>query len=85
MSLRKRVGMVLVWVVSLVAAWSLGYAQVPQGQRPSKFPLFSGRDFGFRVDQMKMDPATGVIEGSPTGTFVVRINGSWYEAHQGPK
>jgi hypothetical protein len=79
MALLKPSLLLAVWVASLVAVGLWGQARTVSAQ-PSHFPLYTGSDFGFRVDQMKLDPTTGSIQGTPRGTFVVRINGVWYEA-----
>jgi hypothetical protein len=74
----KRTALIAAWALSLVIAGSWGRTQAAE-PRPSRFPLMTGEDFGFRVDHMKVDRSGNVVE-APSGTFVVRINGSWYTA-----
>jgi hypothetical protein len=71
MSLRKRIGLVVVWAVSIVAAgvWAHAQTTVPQTQAPT---VLSGNDLGFRIDSRKGN--------TPVGTIVVRVNGQWVEA-----
>jgi len=78
----KRTTLIAAWALSLVIAgfWGRAHADQP---RPSRFPLYTGEDFGFRVDHLKVDRSGKIVE-VPTGTFVVRINGMWYSAQQSP-
>jgi hypothetical protein len=85
MSLQKRMGLVVVWVLSIVAVDVLAHAQAratpaprqllpletaaPRLQAPT---IIAGNDLGFRVESHK-----GV---TPVGVLVVRINGQWVEA-----
>jgi hypothetical protein len=57
----------------MVAAGAWGYAQavLPSGQAPV---VLSGSDIGFRVE--------GRRGNTPSGRFVVRINGQWVEVEQ---
>ena len=68
MSLRARIGLVVLWVASLVAVSV--WAQTPS--QPEQ-KVISGSDFGFRVERMDRT-------GKPVGTLVVRMNGQWVEA-----
>jgi hypothetical protein len=68
MSLRRRIVILFVWILSLVgvAAW----AQSPK--RPGGGPeIISGSDIGFQVDRSKGD--------TPVGSLVVRRDGKWVE------
>jgi hypothetical protein len=73
MSLRGRVGVIGLWVASLVFVEILGSAQTeppPQTQTPLEQPVvLSGGDVGFRVEGRRGDV--------PRGQIVVRINGAW--------
>ena len=76
MSVRNRIGVAVVWVVSLVLAGAWGHAQAPARQPlvPLLTPIvISGSDLGFRVE--------GRRGNAPVGTFVVRSNASapWVE------
>jgi hypothetical protein len=68
MSLRARIGLVVVWVASLVAVAALAKAQVRMNPLPSPVVL-SGSDVGFRVE--------GLMGNTPAGTIVIRVNGKW--------
>jgi hypothetical protein len=69
MALRARVGVFVLWLVSLVAVGVLASTQA----RPSAEPqVLSGNDLGFRLD--------GSQANGPRGTLVVRINGKWVDA-----
>lgn len=67
----------LLWLASLVfvalLASTFTRAQTPQGDAR----ILSGSDIGFRVDATDRS-------GNPTGTFMVRINGKWFEARTAP-
>lgn len=69
MSLRFRVGVVVLWLASLVVAGA--WAQTPSVPAPSSQPptIISGNDLGFRVDSHKGT--------TPVGTLVVRVDGQW--------
>ena len=64
----KRV--LLLWVMSLVLAWTTTYA-VAQTRRPAQ-PTVSGNDIGFRVDGTD-------TKGQPFGTLLIKYNGEWVE------
>lgn len=77
MSLRKRIGLVVLCVVSLAVVGLFGQAQGPatppaQAQTPT---ILSGGDLGFRVDGRKGNTAVGML--------MVRINGQWVEVQFG--
>jgi hypothetical protein len=71
MSLCKRIGLVLIWVVSLVgvAVWARAQAQAQRPTQPAT--IISGNDLGFRVE--------GRNGSTPTGRLVVRMNGQWVD------
>ena len=73
MALQRRTVLIILWLVSMVAAGAWGYAQavLPSGQAPV---VLSGSDIGFRVE--------GRRGNTPSGRFVVRINGQWVEVEQ---
>jgi hypothetical protein len=73
MALQRRTVLIILWLVSMVAAGAWGYAQavLPSGQAPV---VLSGSDLGFRVE--------GRRGNTPSGRFVVRINGQWVEVEQ---
>jgi hypothetical protein len=68
MSIRARIGLVVIWVASLVAVAALAKAQVRMNPLPSPVVL-SGSDVGYRVE--------GRIGTTPAGTLVIRLNGKW--------
>ena len=74
MTLRDRVLVVFLWIVSVILAGAYASAQSRQS-RPDVAPVISGADLGFRPD--------GWQGKARTGTFVVRINGEWVEALPG--
>jgi hypothetical protein len=67
MSVRARIGLVVMWLASLAAvgAWA---QTLPQGEQK----VISGGDLGFRVERQE--------RGTPVGKLVVRVNGQWVEA-----
>jgi hypothetical protein len=70
MSLCKRIGLVLIWVVSLVGVAVWAHAQTQRAQtQPAT--VISGSDLGFRVE--------GRNGTTPTGRLVVRMNGQWVD------
>jgi hypothetical protein len=76
MSLRRWIGLVVAWIVSLVVVQVLGHAQVPFRPPFVQLPvpiLVSGADVGFRVE--------GRRGNTPVGRFVIRstANGQWIE------
>jgi len=69
MSVRARLGVVVLWVASLVTVAALASAQTWR-MTPLPSPVvLSGSDIGFRVE--------GQIDNAPAGTLVVRVNGQW--------
>lgn len=70
MTVRARIALVIVWLISLVgvAAW----AQAPAQQQK----VISGSDLGFRVE--------GQRDGAAIGRLVIRVNGQWVEAGFAP-
>ena len=71
MSLHKRVGLVVLWAASIVAAGAWAQAPVAPPPSPQAPTVISGNDLGFRVDRRKGD--------TPVGTLVARVNGQWVE------
>ena len=70
MSVRARLGLVVIWVASLIAVAALARAQARQPMTPLASPfVLSGSDVGFRVE--------GRVGNTPAGTFVIRANGQW--------
>jgi hypothetical protein len=64
----RRIGLVLMWVLSLVIAGAIASAQT----RRDPGDVISGSDIGFRPE--------GWRGSARTGTWVVRINGQWVDA-----
>jgi hypothetical protein len=64
----QRIGLVLVWVLSLAIVGAIVSAQT----RREPGDVISGSDIGFRPE--------GWRGTARTGTWVVRINGQWVEA-----
>jgi hypothetical protein len=73
MSLRVRIGGIVLSAASIVAAAAWAQAQAPLVPAPSSQPptILSGNDVGFRVDSRKGK--------TPVGTLVVRVDGQWVE------
>jgi hypothetical protein len=72
MSLRIRSVLVVAWLISLWTVAAIGQTPrvtTPEPAWPEK--VFSGRDFGFRVDGYE-----GTV---PVGKFVVRVKDRWVE------
>jgi hypothetical protein len=69
MTVRSRVIVALLWIVSLVVAGAVATAQ---SRRDAPGAVISGNDLGFRPE--------GWNGKARTGTWVVRINGEWVEA-----
>jgi hypothetical protein len=81
MGVIKRTAWVAAWALSLVVAGLWGRAHAAETS-PSHFEgVYTGENFGFRVDHMKIDRSGRLIE-APSGTFVVRIDGLWHTAQQ---
>jgi len=72
MSVRARVLFLALWIASLVAVGAVVTAQSRSSQSDQ---ILSGPDLGFRVQPGTNDGKT------VKGTFVVRMNGQWVEAH----
>jgi hypothetical protein len=72
MSFRKWMGIVVVWVASLVAAGVWAHAQAPAVQ-PQPPTIITGSDVGFRIDSWSGN--------TPVGKWVVRspAGGQWVE------
>ena len=68
--MRKRIGLIVMWVASLAAVGALARAQAPapNGKLPT---VLAGNDVGFRVDRYNGN--------TPVGTLVVRMDGQWVE------
>jgi hypothetical protein len=71
MSVRTRLGLLVLWVASLVAigAWTSAQHRPVVPEPPV---VLSGTDLGFRVE--------GRRDGARVGRLVVRIDGQWVEA-----
>lgn len=75
MNLRRRIGLVLLWALSIIAtgAWAASVgAQKPPAGKQGAGTIIAGDNLGFRLE--------GQRDGVPTGTLVVRIDGMWVEA-----
>jgi hypothetical protein len=85
MSLRARVALVALLVISLTGIGVWSFAQV-QLQRTEEPVVLSGSDVGFRVEGHKRERRTDRLTGRTgftdiaVGQLVVRINGQWVEA-----
>ena len=78
MSLRTRVALIAVFVISLVGVGAWLFAQTrSQAVTPS---VFSGGDIGFRVDAHRKDRTGNDIV---VGQIVIRINGQWVTGQVG--
>ena len=79
MSKRTRLGLAVLWALSLVAAGHLARAQVRSDAMTLEQPVvYSGSDIGFRVYKP--------LGQEPIGRVVVRMNGRWHEVDiQPPK
>jgi hypothetical protein len=75
MTLRTRIVVATLWIVSLALVGSLASAQVRRPEPPAA--VISGTDIGFRPEGWQ-----GKVR---TGTWVVRIDGQWVEAASSPK
>jgi hypothetical protein len=85
MSVRKKIGLVVIWVLSIVAVGVLAHAQARATPAPRQLPplampspqlqapvVIAGNDLGFRVESHKGN--------TPVGRLVVRVNGRWVDA-----
>lgn len=63
---------IVFWALSLIVVGAFARAQTP-GQRNGRAnpDIISGSDLGFRME--------GQVRDRVTGTFVVRINGNWWD------
>ena len=69
---RKSIGLMLAWVLSLVVVAAIAHAQTAAQRTGRADPgIISGSDLGFRIERQRGDHVTG--------TFVVRINGNWWD------
>ena len=73
MSLKSRLAFVALWVASLAVVGALVSAQT----RREPNTVISGGDIGFRPE--------GWSGKARTGTWLVRIDGEWVEAHDAVK
>jgi hypothetical protein len=76
MTLRARIGLVVVWIASLVLVGVMGNPQAPIAPKVVPLPtptVVSGSDLGFRID--------GLRGNAPVGRFVIRrdATGPWVE------
>jgi hypothetical protein len=72
MSIRAILAVVVLWVLSLFAVGTIVKAQVHDVVPLPEPKIVSGADLGMRID--------GHENGTPVGTLVVRVNGTWVEA-----
>lgn len=70
MSISSRIGLFVLWVVSLVIVGTFVSAAAQARRDPA--PVISGSDIGFRPEGWRGDARTGM--------FVVRIDGKWVDA-----
>ncbi len=75
MGLRKRIALIVLWVLSLIIVAAIARAQTP-AQRGTAPTIITGSDLGFRVERQQSNRVMG--------TFVVRINGEWIVAEPAP-
>ena len=87
MSLRARVGLIVLCGALLMSIGAWAAAQVQVQPRTTEAPIvLSGSDIGFRVEGHKRERRTDRLTGQPgsvdiaVGQLVVRINGQWVEA-----
>ena len=74
---RKGIALIIVWALSLIIVGALAHAQSPAQRGNAPAPtIISGGDLGFRVARQQ---GNRVI-----GSFVVRINGEWFDAESAP-
>jgi hypothetical protein len=71
MSIRARIGLVILWVASLAAVATFARAQVLQTVPLPTPMIVSGNDLGFRIE--------GTQGATPVGRLVVHQNGRWVE------
>ena len=77
MSLRKRIGLAVVWIASLLATglWAHAQNRVPADPQSGPPVIISGSDLGFRVERQSGNTVVG--------TLVVRFNGQWVVPESG--
>lgn len=75
MSIRSRVGLVVLWGFSLAAAATIARAQAREPIPLENPTIVSGNDVGFRIESHRGQ--------TPVGKIVVRIQGQWVEAALG--
>ena len=76
MSVRKVLGLVVLWILSLFMVASIVKAQVFEPARPLLEPrIASGPDVGFRIEALQ--------GGTVIGKIVVRVDDKWIEARVG--
>ena len=69
---RKRIAFAIAWALSLIIVGAIARAQTPAQRAGRADPsIISGGDLGFRIERQRGDHVTG--------TFVVRINGNWWD------
>jgi hypothetical protein len=74
----KRIGLIVMWIASLLLASEWGHTQIQIIQRPAAGEhVISGNDLGFRFE--------GRIGETVIGTLVVRVNGQWVPAESADK
>ena len=69
MTIRTRLVLVVVWVMSLVAVGAVAGQLAYRFERLPEPIVLSGNDIGFRVE--------GRLGAQPAGRIVIRINGQW--------
>ena len=69
---RNQIVLMLAWVLSVIIVAAIAHGQTPAQRSGRADPsIISGSDLGFRVERQRGDHVTG--------TFVVRINGNWWD------
>jgi hypothetical protein len=69
---RRRITLIIAWALSLIIVGAFARAQTPAQRGGRADPsIISGSDLGFRIERQRGDHVTG--------TFVVRINGNWWD------
>ena len=76
MTLRARLPLAFVWLLSVVAVAATVKAQDYRFRRLREPRVITGEDFGFRLD--------GAVGDQPAGTMVLRLNGRWVEPAAAP-
>jgi hypothetical protein len=70
MSIRFRILLGVLWLVSLIAVGT--YASAQSQSDSDKPTVLVGDDLGFRIERWQGN--------KPVGTFVVKVKGTWVEA-----